>query len=187
MAKRIELIVENAGDVDRTAWPITQGIPFADGELERGDPVRVVNAKGQILPTQSMCTAAWSKNLSYIKWLLVDFQADLASGAKETFFLEYGAGGGRGPAGAGGLGGTRRRVLERRHRYASIAFSHAPGNAPSPRRRGVTIAGLSGGLPGQDGGRLARCVQRQSGTPIFIWWTKTVKFTIRVHPPQPLR
>ena len=92
MAKRIELIVENAGDVDRTAWPITQGIPFADGELERGDPVRVVNAKGQILPTQSMCTAAWSKNLSYIKWLLVDFQADLASGAKETFFLEYGAG-----------------------------------------------------------------------------------------------
>ena len=163
MAKRIELIVENAGDVDRTAWPITQGIPFADGELERGDPVRVVNAKGQILPTQSMCTAAWSKNLSYIKWLLVDFQADLASGAKETFFLEYGA----------GVEEARPEQgvsVERGDGYLSADTGtlrlrfRTPPAMPVPRRRGVTIAGLSGGLPGQDGGRLARCVQRQSGT-----------------------
>ena len=89
---RIKLTIENAGDVERKAWPITQGVPFAEGELERGAPVRVVDSDGQDLPTQSTCLATWSKNLKHVKWLLVDFQCDLAAGQTKEVFLEYGNG-----------------------------------------------------------------------------------------------
>ncbi|OGG52223.1 MAG: hypothetical protein A3F84_20685 [Candidatus Handelsmanbacteria bacterium RIFCSPLOWO2_12_FULL_64_10] len=90
--QRIPLTVENAGGVERKAWPITQGVPFADGDLPKGAPVRVVDASGKVLPTQSSCLATWNKDLNYVKWLLVDFQADLRAGQTEKFFLEYGPG-----------------------------------------------------------------------------------------------
>ena len=86
---RIKLTIENAGNVERKAWPITQGVPFAEGELECGAPVRVVDDNGQVLPTQSTCLATWSKNLKYVKWLLVDFQCDLTAGQTKEVFLEY--------------------------------------------------------------------------------------------------
>ena len=91
-AKRIKLTIENAGGVDRKAWPITQGVPFADKDLERGFPVRVVDISGKALPTQASCLATWQKDMKYVKWLLVDFQADLEADNTEEFFLEYGSG-----------------------------------------------------------------------------------------------
>ncbi|MSS70529.1 MAG: hypothetical protein EXS64_03470 [Candidatus Latescibacteria bacterium] len=90
--KRISLTVENTGGVERKGWPITQGVPFADGDLEKGAPVRVVDGSGKALPTQSSCMATWNKDLKYVKWLLVDFQADLRADQTEQFFLEYGPG-----------------------------------------------------------------------------------------------
>ncbi|PYV13038.1 MAG: hypothetical protein DMG07_15605 [Acidobacteria bacterium] len=90
--KRIRLTVENAGNVPRKGWPITQGVPFADGELERGAPVRVVERDGRILPTQSTYLATWKSDLKFVKWLLVDFQCDLSASEKRELFLEYGPG-----------------------------------------------------------------------------------------------
>ncbi len=90
--KRIPLTVENAGGVERKGWPITQGVPFADGDLKKGASVRVVDASGKTLPTQSSSMATWNKDLKYVKWLLVDFQADLRANQTEQFFLEYGPG-----------------------------------------------------------------------------------------------
>ena len=90
--RRIRLTIENAGGGDRKAWPITQGVPFADGDLERGAPVRVVDASGKALATQASSLATWNKDLKYVKWLLVDFQADLGANPTEEFFLEYGPG-----------------------------------------------------------------------------------------------
>src|SRR5437867_636586 len=90
--KRVRLTVENAANVARKAWPVTQGVPFADGALERGAPVRIVERDGRILPTQSTALATWNSDLKYVKWLLVDFQCDLAPGEKRDLFLEYGSG-----------------------------------------------------------------------------------------------
>src|SRR4029450_13136399 len=78
--KRIKLTAENPSNMDRHAWPITQGIPFADGELERGSLGKVVDSDGKALPTQSTSLATWNKDLKYVKWLLIDFQADLPAG-----------------------------------------------------------------------------------------------------------
>ncbi len=46
---RISIDVTEPGNVDRTAWPITQGVPFADGELAVDAPVRLVDEDGRAL------------------------------------------------------------------------------------------------------------------------------------------
>lgn len=88
--KRIRLTLEEPGGIERTAWPVTQGIPFAVGELRRGDPVRVVTESGDVLASQAQCLATWRADLEDVKWLLVDFQAGLPAGAARSIFLEYG-------------------------------------------------------------------------------------------------
>lgn len=52
--QRIALHVEEPAGVSRTAWPVTQGVPFADGELRRGRPVRIVSPEGHVLPAQGI-------------------------------------------------------------------------------------------------------------------------------------
>ena len=90
--KRIELTVEEPAGVDRRAWPVTQGVPFADGDLERTAPVRLVTDRGEPLPLQTLCLTTWDKDLRFVKWLLVDFQIDLAAGETRHVFLECGPG-----------------------------------------------------------------------------------------------
>ena len=90
--KRIRLTVEEPGGVDRSAWPVTQGVPFADGEFERGAPVRITTEDGAPLPSQVQCMTTWASDLRYVRWLLVDFQMDLQAGAVRNVFLEYGPG-----------------------------------------------------------------------------------------------
>lgn len=89
--KRIRLNISGAKGVEYLAWPVTFGIPFADGELQRGSAVRVVDGAGQAIPIQTTCLATWNKDLEYVRWLLLDMQADLAPGQTRSFFLEYGA------------------------------------------------------------------------------------------------
>ena len=78
--------------MDLPAWPVTQGIPFADGALRCGTPVRVVDAAGRVLPSQSRCLATWREDRQFVKWLLVDFQADIRAGRSSDVFIEHGPG-----------------------------------------------------------------------------------------------
>jgi len=84
--------MEEPAGVERNAWPVTQGVPFADGELEQGAPVRIVTAEGKPLPTQALCLTTWCEDLRFVKWLLVDFQIDLPAGQTRDVYLEYGPG-----------------------------------------------------------------------------------------------
>lgn len=88
--KRIAIQLSGVTGAAGDDWPVTQGIPFADGDLERGTPVRVVDASGQARPTQSRCLTTWSEDLRFVRWLLVDFQAG-DTDATDGLFLEYGA------------------------------------------------------------------------------------------------
>ncbi len=84
--------MENVGGVDRVGWPVTQGTPFAEGDLRRGAAVRLVDGAGRRLPVQATCLTTWKKDLKHVKWLLLDFQADLRAGQTREVFLEYGPG-----------------------------------------------------------------------------------------------
>ena len=90
--KRITLSVEETGGADRQAWPVTQGIPFAQGDLPHGASVRVVTDAGESLPSQTACLAKWDKDSKFVKWLLLDTQVDLAAGESRMVYLEYGPG-----------------------------------------------------------------------------------------------
>lgn len=72
-------------------WPVTQGIPFPDGELRRGTPACVRTGSGDSLPTQTRCLATWGPDRAYVKWLLVDFQIPESHDPdQQTYALEYG-------------------------------------------------------------------------------------------------
>lgn len=87
---RVALNVSGGSEARYKDWPVTQGIPFPDGVLKCGTPVRIVDRKGKQYPTQATCLATWRKDMEYVKWLLVDFQTDHASGSPAELFLEYG-------------------------------------------------------------------------------------------------
>ena len=90
--KRVALHIEDRACIDRRAWPITVGIPFADGQLACGAPVRVVTGDGNPVGTQAEPLATWREDRQFVKWLLVDSQLDLAAGGSRACFLEYGPG-----------------------------------------------------------------------------------------------
>ena len=58
--------------------PLTFGVPFADEVLPAGSSLRAVTADGRDLPVQTSCMTTWDKDLRFVKWLLVDLQADCA-------------------------------------------------------------------------------------------------------------
>ena len=61
-----------APGVDYGRVPVTFGVPFADGVLERGAPIRLLDARGEALPLQTRCLATWNADRRFVKWLLVD-------------------------------------------------------------------------------------------------------------------
>ncbi|MDP6153998.1 MAG: glycoside hydrolase family 127 protein [Phycisphaeraceae bacterium] len=90
MMTQIPLQLSGDARVPYRDWPVTQGVPFADGQLQAGTPVRVVDEAGNARPTQSDVLATWHRDRKFVKWLLVDFQADFGAGPPENLFLEYG-------------------------------------------------------------------------------------------------
>lgn len=80
------------------SWPVSQGIPFADGVLQAGTPVRIVDSGGSAYPTQSRVLTTWAPDSDYVKWLLIDTQLDVNSAEADEngewttseYSLEYG-------------------------------------------------------------------------------------------------
>lgn len=87
--ERLSLRVENPYDFPWTAFPITSGVPFAQGELADPASVRLLNREGQEVPLQAQATMRWRDGS--VKWLLLSFLATV--GAKQTaeYTLEYGS------------------------------------------------------------------------------------------------
>ena len=90
--KQVKLRLSGGDGQRYGSWPVTQGIPFADGEFAAEYGARVVDAAGEPRPTQCAPLATWSSDLRFVRWLLVDFQADVRPGEEQELFLEYGPG-----------------------------------------------------------------------------------------------
>jgi hypothetical protein len=85
----IQLHFEKLSRFDRPAEPCTVAVPFAEGALPSAERVTVFDDH-RPLPTQCRATATWPDGS--IKWLLVDFLADLPGNAGKTFILRSDAG-----------------------------------------------------------------------------------------------
>lgn len=91
--ERIPLLLDCAPVARDSVFNLTQGIPFADGQLERGGNVRVVDEDGKAYPTQGIVLATWASDLRYVKWLLIDAQLPgHLSHDSAKLSLEYGPG-----------------------------------------------------------------------------------------------
>ncbi len=96
----VPLRVLNPLNVARASEPVTSGVPLPR-EAGITDPasLRLVDAAGEPLPAQFTPLARWGgapdDSAAPIRWLLIDFQADVDPQGTEHYFLQ---GGGPGPA-----------------------------------------------------------------------------------------
>jgi len=87
-AAEIRLAVHEPTGVERTHWPVTSGIPLACGQLQEDQTATLFDDAGREVPLQTETLSRWPDGS--IRWLLVDFAADLKSNRKKTFCLRYG-------------------------------------------------------------------------------------------------
>jgi hypothetical protein len=86
-AKIISLVVEEPSGVERRAWPVTSGVPLAEGTMREPSYARL-HLDGKELPLQTETLSRWSDGS--IKWLLLDFQIDIRANERRRLTLEYG-------------------------------------------------------------------------------------------------
>lgn len=103
-ALAVPLAVEEPAGIARHGFPATAGIPFPRGRVTRVDALWLAGPGGQPALAQLRPLERWPDGS--VRWLLVDFLADVAAGGRATYTLSDG--GPRAPR-----GGSRVR-LERR-------------------------------------------------------------------------
>lgn len=86
-AGTVPIIVEEPSGVRRKAWPVTSGVPLAEGALRDSSCVRLRSDEGD-LPLQTEVLSRWPDGS--IKWLLLDFQIDISAKERRRLALEYG-------------------------------------------------------------------------------------------------
>ena len=74
---RLPLTVAEPTETGRKNWPVTSGVPFAQGVLADTDCLRLENADGKKIKTQFTPTAYWPDGT--VQWLTVDFLADTSA------------------------------------------------------------------------------------------------------------
>lgn len=84
----VPIAVEEASGVDRAAWPVRTGVPFAQGALHRGGAVMVTAPDGKTVPIQTTETSHWLDGS--VRWLLVEFAADVKANSFAMYNLKVG-------------------------------------------------------------------------------------------------
>jgi len=96
-AAMVKLTVAEPSGVERTAWPVTSGVPFAQGALTDPNTTALFGPDGKEIPLQTEALARWPDGS--VRWLLLDFQLDLAPKESKSLALRYGPAVGRAPVG----------------------------------------------------------------------------------------
>ena len=84
--QHIELSIQEPLGIARPHYPVTMGVPFPEGTLKSEQDLRV-EAGGDALPLQTRTMLTWPDGS--VKWVLLDFQADLRPGLDNRVRLCY--------------------------------------------------------------------------------------------------
>jgi hypothetical protein len=98
-AGEVPLRVDVPPGMAQGRWPVTVGVPFAEGVLRAGAAATVME-DGRAIPTQSIPLATWDKGGTSVRWLLIDFHVDAAKARGAKYSLQFADGASR-PAGQG--------------------------------------------------------------------------------------
>ncbi|MFC1671912.1 DUF6288 domain-containing protein [Planctomycetota bacterium] len=91
-------VVERTGQV-RTAEPVTVGVPVPRGMLKNVDTLKLVGPDGKDVPAQFSAATYWwhtaegAKGEKSVKWIHVDFQADVPAKGESIYTLKTGGAG----------------------------------------------------------------------------------------------
>lgn len=88
MARKIDLAITEPLGQAWKAWPVTVGLPFPQAELRDVRHVRVLSPEGREIASQMRVLSLWPD--ASIRWLLVDFQADVEANSQALYRVEYG-------------------------------------------------------------------------------------------------
>lgn len=90
----IRLTVSNRLNIPRHQEPVTSGVPLAaDSNITEAENLRMTRVDGTEVPAQFRVLARWgplSETKRPIKWVLVDFNADIPPGADAVYYLKTG-------------------------------------------------------------------------------------------------
>jgi hypothetical protein len=84
----VPLVLEEAAGVARRAWPATASVPLPRGRVRAVDGVWVATPAGDPAPAQARALGRWPDGS--IRWLLVDFLADVPRRGTATYTLRDG-------------------------------------------------------------------------------------------------
>ncbi len=87
--QKIPLTVSELTDSARQNWPVTSGVPFAQGKLASADDIQITDDRGKVIPAQFDVTSRWHDGS--IKWITCDFAADTKTdGSTAVYYLVTG-------------------------------------------------------------------------------------------------
>ncbi len=84
----VDLRIEEVTAHSRRNWPVTSGVPMAQGQLKRGDELRLAGRRGGELPLQWEPLVYWPDGS--VKWALLDAQPHTRAG--QTRYLKLSTG-----------------------------------------------------------------------------------------------
>jgi hypothetical protein len=84
----VPLAVEERGGVPRRAFPASASVPFPRGRLARPAALWLAGSDHRPVPMQTAVLERWPDGS--VRWLLVDFLADLPAGGRATYTLSEG-------------------------------------------------------------------------------------------------
>ena len=82
VGSEIRVTVQEPSGVDRTLWPVTSGIPFAQGVLQDDQTTALYDSSSQEMPLQTEVLTRWPDGS--VRWLLLDLQGDRFNNSVET-------------------------------------------------------------------------------------------------------
>jgi hypothetical protein len=84
----VMLSIEEPAGIDRKAEPVTSGVPLPQGCVSDPGQLLLADEKGQPVPCQFTPQCRWPDGS--VKWVLLDFQADVPAKGKTSYRLETG-------------------------------------------------------------------------------------------------
>ncbi len=85
----VTLTLREHGGVARPAWPVTSGVPLPRGAVKDVGKLTLKDAAGKAVSCQADAVVRWPDGS--VKWVELNFQADLAAGAERKYALGEGA------------------------------------------------------------------------------------------------
>lgn len=85
----VPLAISEPSGRARTTWPVTSGVPISRGAIFDPATTALFTPGGHELPLQTEILSRWPDGSA--RWLLLDFQVDLAAGETKPLVLRYGS------------------------------------------------------------------------------------------------